>query len=300
MTKILFEQHGLFSIFKDAIKNLVNDASPAVRISAMYVCLPILNIDRNQAVNYFVTACQMLDDRIFEGAYADRFITYAWHKHLADLKPIIERMARSHNPKVANLGAGWVTAIWLRTGEMDKMKEECCRGSTEQRKGAAHVTNHWLDKDAVIAKHIEMLKVFFNDRDTEVRRKAAGCFRDKENLHIPEISQLAVDYVESPAFDDDPDKLFYGLNDYTGNLKNYAESLFKAGEKLAGPLADNAKNIAIGIGMAAMNFAKIMLRLYEQTYRSGDKQTNEKCLLIWDKLLESGVVDRRVLEEIES
>jgi len=300
MAKLLFEQRGLFSIFREAINNLVNDVSPAVRIAAMYVCLPLLNIDRTQAVNYFLTACQMTDDRIFEGAYADHFISYAYHKHLKDLKSLIERMARSKNPKVANLGAAWATAIWLRTGEMEKIKEECCCGSVEQRKGAAHVTNHWLNKNAVIAKHIEMLKMFFNDKDIEVRGEAAGCFREEENLHIPEISRLAVDYVESPAFDDDPEIFFYGLDDYTGNLKDYAESLFKAGEKFAGPLADKAKNLAMGIGLAVSNFAKIMLRLYEQTYRCGDKQTNERCLLIWDKLLESGIVDTHVLQEIES
>lgn len=301
MAKILFEQPGLLSIFKDAINKLVNDVSPAVRISAMYVCLPILNIDQNQAVNYFVTACQMVDDRIFEGPYADRFITYAWHKHLADLKPLIERMARSHNPKVANLGAAWATAIWLRTGEMEEIKEECCSsGSTEQRKGAANVADCWLNKDADIAKHIEMLKVFFHDNDAEVRREAGSCFRKEGRLHIPEISRLAVDYVESPAFDDNPEMFFYGLDDYTGNLKDYAESLFKAGEKLAGPLANNAKNLATGIGVAVRNFAKIMLRLYEQTYRSGDKHTNERCLSIWDKLLESGIVETRVLEDLES
>jgi hypothetical protein len=300
MAKLLFEQPGLLSILEDAITHLVNDASPAVRVAAMDVCLPILNVNKNRAVDYFITVCEMPDDRIFEGPYTGHFISYAWHTHLEQLKSIIERMAKSENPEVANIGAAWATAIWLRTGEMEKLKNECCCGSTNQRKGAASVAVRWLNEKADIAKHIEMIKTFFNDKDVEVRREAGNCFRKEVRLHIPEVAHLAVDYVESPSFDDDPDELFYGLKDYTGNLKDYAESLFKAGEKLAGPLANTARKLATRIGLAVSVFAKLMLRLYEQTYRSGDRQVNERCLSIWDKLLESGIVETRVLEELES
>jgi hypothetical protein len=300
MAKLLFEQPALLSTFEGAIGHLVKDASPAVRIAAMDVCLPILNIDRNQAVAYFVTACQMQDDQIFEGHSATTFISYAWHTHLEKLKPIIERMAKSKNPKVAKIGAAWATAIWLQKGEMEELKKECCCGSVHQRKGVAEVAVHWMNERANIEKHIEIIRAFFNDEDAEVRREAGNCFRKEERLHIPEVVKLAVDYVESAAFDNDPDTLFYGLDDYTGNLKTYAESLFKAGEKLAGPLANVARNFATGIGVAVTMFAKLMLRLYEQTYRSGDKQVNERCLSIWDRLLESGIVETRVLEEIES
>ena len=298
IARLLFDQPGLIAKFEPAIEKLVNDSSPAVRVAAMRVCLPILNIDRDKAVALFVKACDMEDDRILDGPYADRFITYAWHTHIEVIKPIIERMARSENQKVATAGAGWATGIWLRKGEMEALKKKCCVGSDEQRKGAAKVAARWLRDGSDLAKHVELLKRFFVDEETEVRREGACVFRREERLHIPEVVSLSEYYVETPSFDDGPNMLFYGLEDYTGNLALYAETLLKAGHKLAEELAPAARNIATRIAGATRIFAKLMLRLYEQTYNSREKELNLRCLGIWDRMLEAGIVETRTLEEI--
>lgn len=296
--KLLFDQPEVLGKFEGAIESLVNDVSPAVRVAAMQVCLPMLNIEKDKAVALFVKACDMADDRILEGAYADRFITYSWHTHLEALEPIIERMARSENGQVATLGAGWATGIWLRNGEMGAIKEECCCGSVEQRKGAAQVAARWLRAGANVAKHLDLLRRFFVDNDREVRHKAAGVFRKEERLHIPDVVSLSEYYVGTPSFNDDPSMLFYGLEDYTGDLASYAGALLKAGEKLSQALAPAARNIATRAALATRIFAKLMLRLYEQTYNAREKKLNLRCLTIWDRLLEAGVVETRTLEEI--
>jgi hypothetical protein len=181
---------------------------------------------------------------------------------------------------------------------MTKLKEECCTGNIHQRKGAADVSAHGLSDKSDIEKHVVLLKEFFKDEDLEVRSKASEVFRREERLHIPKIMKLSLCYVETPAFDDEPEELLYGLDDFTGDLKKYAETLFKAGEKLCGPMVNDARNYATSVAVAAHLFGKLMLRLYERTYQDRDKTLHIKCLDTWDKLLEAGIVEHGTLEEI--
>jgi hypothetical protein len=298
IAKLLFEQPTLLSTFEETIANLVNDPSPAVRVAAMHVCLPILDIDKNRAVDYFVTVCEMTDDSIFEGQYSNRFISYAWRTHLENLKPIIKRMARSKNPEVETRGAGWATAIWLRTGNLSELKEECCVGSIHQRKGAAEVSARWLKKDAEVSRHINLLMKFFNDQDADVRGKAAMCFLKEERLHISEIVTLSGYFVNTKTFDDNPGTILRGLEEYTGNIEDYADVLLSIGTKLARTNESETLENRQQAVWAMHIFAKIMLRLYERTYRKRDKMLHDRCLDTWDKLLEAGIVEQRTLEEI--
>ena len=55
--KLLFAQPNLFAILKPALKSLVQDEHPAVRVSALTACLPVINIDRDLAVEWFLLAC---------------------------------------------------------------------------------------------------------------------------------------------------------------------------------------------------------------------------------------------------
>ncbi|MCJ7687374.1 MAG: adaptin domain-containing protein, partial [Desulfobacteraceae bacterium] len=301
--RLLFLRPELLHTFLSAIQHLVRDESPAVRVAAIGVCLPVLNIDRDMAVDLFAHACKIDDDRIFEARYANNFIAYARHSHLDRLEPIIERMMRSDNQKVASYGAAWATGTWLQTGRLESWMSACKSGTVPQRKGVADVASHWIseeDKDFT-QKCVTLLKRFFNDDSSKVRDKAASVFHGADIFHRSEMIPLSQWFVDTRAFDDDPGRIFSGLESYTGNLRSYAETLLKACKKLSGSLAEASRDFSGHIAGCTMELSSLMLRLYEQSQDSGDRELQTKCLDAWDMIIRSRVGGLYgVLEKIDS
>lgn len=299
--RLLFLRPKLLDTFLSAIQHLVQDVSPAVRVAAIGVCLPVLNIDRDAAVDLFARACELDDDRIFEARYANDFIGYARHSHLDLLEPIIERMMKSDNPQVASHGAAWATGTWLQTGRLESWMSACKSGSVPQRKGVADVASGWIRNEDFTQKCIGLLEGFFNDDSSEVRGKAGSLFRGDDILHRSEVIALSQRFVDTLAFDDDPGRLLWGLESYTGNLKSYAETLLKACEKFGSALAEASRDFSTSIAGDTRELATLMLRLYQQSQDSGDRELQTKCLDAWDMIIRSRVGGLYgVLEKIDS
>lgn len=302
--RMLFLRPELLHTFLSAIQHLVRDESPAVRVAAIGVCLPVLNIDRDTAVDLFARACEIDDDRIFEARYANNFIADARHSHLDRLKPIIGRMMRSDNQKVASYGAAWATGTWLQTAQLESWMSACKSGTVPQKKGVADVASDWIreeEDEDFTQKCIGLLEGFFNDDSSEVRDKAASVFHWEDIFHRSEMIALSQRFVDTRAFDDDPGRLFSGLESYTGNLRSYAETLLKACEKLSGSLAEASRDFSRNIAGCTMELSSLMLRLYEQSQGSGDRELQTKCLDAWDMIIRSRVGGLYgVLEKIDS
>jgi len=261
----------------------------------------LLNIDKDTAIDLFARACELDDDRILEVRYANDFIAYAWHSHLDHLEPIIERMMNSDNPQVASHGAAWATGAWLQTGRMESWMSTCKSGSVPQRKGVADVASDWIRNEDFTQKCIELLEGFFNNDSSEVRGKAGSVFRGDDILHRSEVIALSQRFVDTIAFDDDPGRLLSSLESYTGNLKSYAETLLKACEKFSGELAEASRDFSTSIAGDTRELAILMLRLYQQSQDSGDRELQMKCLDAWDMIIRSRVGGLYgVLEKIDS
>lgn len=301
--RLLFQKPELFHTFLPAIQHLVQDESPPVRVAAIGLCLPVLNIDRDMAVDFFARACEINDDRVFEARYVNDFIAYARHSHLNRLEPIIERMMKSDNQKVASYGAAWATGTWLQTGRLESWMSACKSGAVPQRKGVADVASHWIgeENEDFTQKCVTLLTGLFNDDSSEVRGKAASVFYREDIFHRTEMIMLSQWFVDTRAFDDDPDRLLYGLESYTGNLRSYAETLLKACEKLSGSLAEASRDFSGHIAGCTMELSSLMLRLYEQSQDTGDRELQTKCLDAWDMIVRSRVGGLYgVLEKIDS
>lgn len=302
--RLLFQWPESFHTFLPAIQHLVQDASPPVRVAAIGVCLPVLNIDRDMAVDLFVRACEIDDDRIFESRYANDFIAYARHSHLHRLEPIIERMIKSDNQKVASCGAAWATGTWLETGRLESWMSACKHGTVPQRIGVADVVSHWISEkedEDFIQKCITLLKMLFNDGSSEVRNKAASVFHSEDIFHRSEIITLSQQFVDTRAFDDDPSRLFLALESYTGNLRFYAGTILKGCEKLSGFEMEISNGVSRNIVGCTMELSSLLLRLYEQSQDPGDRGLQTLCLDAWDMIIRSrtgGLYG--VLEKIDS
>src|SRR5207249_194893 len=110
----------------------------------------------------------------------------------------------------------------------------------------------------------ERLCALFNDPEKEVRGAAASFFGSEGAFETAAARSLAQRFAESAALDDNMDDFLMGLEHHAGSLKDYAAAVFAMADRLAGPLAAEARDHQTQRPFDADMLAKVLLRLYEQ------------------------------------
>jgi len=95
-------------------------------------------------------------------------------------------------------------------------------------------------------------------------------------------------FARSRAFQEDPSPLLYALERHAGDLLPFAECLFAVGQTFAEELAEASQDFATSISGDARHLVPLMLRLYDET-QTRDPQLHQRCLDLWDRLLERRV-----------
>jgi hypothetical protein len=286
---ILFDRPGLYDFFLPTIERVVADLSPIVRVAAVGACLPVINHDREKAVNLFLRACDT-EDAVLACRDVGEFLFYTLQGFRELLEPLVRRMTSSANPSVARLGAQWVTVGWLNERRMDDLLQECAlSGSAFQRRGVAEVAAQSVGEDRVVPGCVELLPLFFEDPDREVRQAAAIFLRHGSVLGNPATATLATDYVRTQAFRDHPRDLLDTLVSYGGSLMPFADLVFEVCEAFAGPLAGEARDLREGLAYDITLVPPMLLRLYEQAEQTGQRDVQTRCLDSWDNLLRARI-----------
>lgn len=286
---LLFADLGRYETLKEAIFAVTTDAHVAVRAASIATCCPILNINREWAVDHFMSIVAPADDRVFLGRGLNEFLSYALWSHSERLLPVIERMSLSEIDKVAERGAAWVAAAWLYKGWCDGMLTKCQSGSVSQRRGVAKLAADLPWESEIADARVTLLSAFFNDDDKDVRHEAAKVFWKPELRKDDRLIDLALIFVESRAFAEDPTPIIRGLETMKGSLVAHASIVHSIADKIAGPLAAAARNMHQGISSDVPGLFKLLLRLYQQAQDTRNRSVQVACLDRWDALLKAGV-----------
>ena len=247
MGNLLFADQSLYKTLKETIIALTLDANIAVRAAAVATCCPILNINRDQAVEHFLSICTSADDRVFLSQYLGRFLSCALWSHQKQLIPVVERMARSEIDEVAKRGAAWAAAAWVYKGWCDGLLADCRTGSPAQRQGVAEVAGQCPWESETADARLELLPAFFNDDDKDVRHNAAQVFWKGEPWQDDRLMDLALRFIESRAFAEDPTPIIHGLADTQGSLLRCAAVIHAVADQFAGLLAIAARDMSKGV-----------------------------------------------------
>ena len=97
---LLFAQPALFTNLRPLSKSLIRDEYPAVRVAALAACLPVIKIDPDLAVSWFMQACEG-PDALLATSEAKFVFRYTHLTHLDRIRPLIERMVACPLPRVA-------------------------------------------------------------------------------------------------------------------------------------------------------------------------------------------------------
>lgn len=282
---LLWEHPDWLEKLRPGIESLIRDPHPVVRVAAIEACLPVININKDLAVDWFVTACND-DVRIAASHYAVYYFNSCVESHYEKLSPIILCLMDSKNDKVAEEGAREICARWLFYGMFEKELDRCKIGNIAQRKGVAKITSQFLKEEKFTSKCRELLIPLLNDNEHDVRAEANhAVFHKPDILNVPGLTDFFIIYTKSKAFVDDPTGLLYTFKDYPGFLLPHSNIIFSICEAFAGPLADLSRNLSMGLAHDVSMICPLILRLYEQS-KDNQPEIMNRCLEAWDLLFE--------------
>ncbi|MCP4548600.1 MAG: toll/interleukin-1 receptor domain-containing protein [bacterium] len=285
---LLFEHPEFFAKLWPAIESLVRDPHPAVRVAALGTCLPVINIDKDQAVARFLEAAEG-PDQLLATREAGEFLRYSYRTHLSRLLPTLDRMVASTVHGVATAGAKWMAAAYLVAGEIEERFEQCVAGTPEQRKGVAQVAASLIGEGEYAEKAKATLLRLADDTDENVAQEVARSFRQLDLQHLKADREAWNQFARSKAFQADPTPLLQALEEQSGDLLPFADCLLAVGTTFAEELAEAARNHARGVASDASHYLlPLLLRLYEQA-KGPDQVVYRRCLDLWDRLLERRV-----------
>lgn len=270
------------------IDHAVNDPNPAVRTAALEAVLPVLNINRDQAVAWFCQACRD-DVRVAATHWATQFFNHAISSHYNMLAPVIRQMLNSNDESVAEQGAREVAARTIFYGLFEPELITAASGTSSQRKGVAGIAGQLLAQEDYGAKCLPLVIRFLNDADSSVRQEVNVAFRQEALIGLPDAPSLLLQYVSSAAYRDDPTHLLFGFEKYPGSLLPYASVIAEICNTFVGPLRDATRDVSTSLAFDMKYVSSLLLRLYEQAHAEGQHQVANRCLDSWDSLFEARV-----------
>ena len=286
--KLLWDHQDWLEQVLPGIKSLVHDHHPVVRMAALEAIYPVLNIDKDLAVQWFCEACK--DDlRVAASPRALPFFNYIIPSHIDQVGPIIQKMVNSPLDEVVLQGARQVTARWLFHDYFENEFRECCEGTTALRKGVADVSALLLKDKKYSRSCQEILYKFLNDPDNDVRNELHGIFSDINMFDDPEKQEFIIAYIKSQAFADDPHHFVWKIKEYAGNLIPVADAIFAVCEEFSTSLRDKTRDISSRHAYMVSEILSTLLRLYEQAQGQHNQKIAVRCLDIWDLFFENRV-----------
>lgn len=155
-------------------------------------------------------------------------------------------------------------------------------------------------KDAKYAdKCFPVLAEMCNDPADEIRRLVAFAFRDERLLLVPNVSKLLLEFIESEAFADEPDRLCDSLYDFVGSLAQFTDVAIATVKKAIDLQRNPRERPNRRTGLLDLHLNGVILRLYEQSSSPEYAKIRDECLDSIDDLLKHRVTPTRsLLEEI--
>ncbi|MGP1665665.1 MAG: hypothetical protein ACTS5I_07105, partial [Rhodanobacter sp.] len=131
---------GYIARFRTTLDRLVSDKSISVRSCVASTLLAVARHDTPLALELF-TKLVAADDQLLATPYVDRFIYHHLRQYFAQLRPYVERILRSREPKVSEAGARLASLAALYHEDAADLAKEAMSGNASQRLGVAQVAS---------------------------------------------------------------------------------------------------------------------------------------------------------------
>lgn len=112
--QLLFADSRRLEKVRGAIEGLVVDPSPVVRCAAVGACVPLLNLDRQLAVELFLRAVSNTQPTVLAVRDTAHFLRFATYHQLSGAVSVARRMMEAPEEEVAQAGTHWAVAFVLQ------------------------------------------------------------------------------------------------------------------------------------------------------------------------------------------
>jgi hypothetical protein len=291
---LLWEKPSRLTMLKSAIDSLVNYQPLVVRMAAIYPLIPIINIDKELAINWFERIPQG-DFRIIIDRYGMKFISYMMRSHNIRFKPILKAMLNSSNEEVSQKIGNILTGSYLFYDLFEnEIHQICLNGSLSQKRGIAKTAAYYVGKKEFSEKCRDLLIWLIDRNGKELTNEISDMFRHNP-LKVTDNIELFKYYLKSEAFNENSMYL-HELKKYEGSLLEYSELIFSLFDIFA-IRTDKKRNNVSRLNFTIDEAIKLLLRLYDQS-KDVDTSVFQKCLDTWDILFEKRIVyAKRIINE---
>ncbi len=211
IASLLFGDFERIETFRPAISLLVNDRSISVRTCAVETLMPLLQNDRDEAVEFFLLVCNGADV-IFGCHTIEHFLKSATRTHYLKLRDLLQKQLRSKHDSIVVAASRQICLAAFSVDIAEEDAKSVRTGTESMRKTAADVYAHNVDDDVVGEVCRQHLVNFFNDESEHVQAEAADCFRLMGSNDLSRFTPFIESYVDSEAFPVTASSLIFTLD----------------------------------------------------------------------------------------
>ena len=281
IASLLYGDQSRLDALRPVLESLSNDPVISVRTCAVDAFLPLLNFNRDLAVDLFLEACGR-SEAICATKPFIRFVRYAKHTHYAKLRELLQFTLHSKNTEAVENAALQITLAELENVDVGCDAANIRTGSETMRKAAARVYARNLSHDTVGDRCAERLQEFLDDDAKSVQEEVSGAFFNIPGERLLQLRDFISRFIESKAFENGAYALLRVLEESNVGLP---EIICPAADRILEFVGQEGTNIAYRESIVAQIISKLIVRQYQQT---GDEKVKTRCLDIIDCMEQFG------------
>ena len=293
ISELIWRDRGYIDRFREAIEQLADDGSAAVRSCVASVLYAVVSHDFPWTLELFGRLVSV-DERVLKARGVERILNYSVREQFADVREYVERMLRAEDGRVSQAGARLSALAVLYSNPAEELVAMALEAGTSQRLGIAQVATQNIGVDDCREWCEGKLLQLFNDPDAGVRSEAGSCFRQLVDHPLGSYEELIQAFCQSEAYADDTFSIFHLLEESVHRLPGITCDVCGA---FLDRFAEEAKDISTARAGDIHTVAKLIFRSYQQHQRD---EWGPRCLDLIDRMCIEGISDvRKGLDEFD-
>lgn len=290
---LLWENSSYFYQFNETIERIINDDNRAVRLSSMFILLPVYNIERDWAADRILKLIE--DDYVFAGFYDMRNMFFLLYSKYRDrIIRIIEKCYKSDDEDLVKVGAHCLAEMHILKSEIEAEMIDVDAMSKLQAEEVLLMVMLYFDKDEYNELAKEIICRFRNS-ELDLEMPISRLFFDNL-INLERDEEFLLQVMNSKLSRRTIHAFIHYLEEESQSLSAYKNIIFALSESLITGDINSVEN-SWGIDDS---ISKLIIALYDEVSNSQQNEQKEisaKCLDLWDLMFKNQIGSARTLSQ---
>lgn len=289
---LLLEDKDRYHFFKDTIDSIVNDKNISVNMSAIECIIPVMRIDKTQAVKWLYQLTDK-DLRIAAHPFAYNLFYYLYKDYSNTIKKLVFDMYNSEFEDVAKVGANHIANMYVLYGDFELTLFKNSNKTTEQIKGIASVACNLISYQEHHEKCKEIVVYLLDEEVDDNLTFIYTQLLQEDKLNIKVDEEFILKIVTSKYNRKIIHRFVDYINEVDAPITFFKEIIFGMFQNIihnSQQKLEDARNELYGIDS---KLSQLVVLLYDRT--QDDFEVNQRCLDMWDDMFEKRIGTTREL-----